>query len=65
MAIKVEVLETDRLFGDSPDTGRKTCLCSRCGELIEEEDVPIRIWPTVNGKVSHYEYRYHSECLET
>lgn len=61
----VEVKETDQLFGDSPDTGHPDCKCSRCGEVIKDRECPLRMWPTVDGEVTFYEYRYCEKCMTT
>jgi hypothetical protein len=58
-------LPTDKLFADSPDTGRPTCLCSRCGAQIQEGEMPIRLTTTNRkGKVTpaSKEYRYCEGC---
>lgn len=54
-----KILPTDRMFKDSPFPGWPECICSRCGNLIMENQVPIRCWPE-SGK---FEFRYHPECL--
>lgn len=46
-------------FNDSPDAGDPECLCSLCGKLIQEDDVPIRAWPE-SGK---REIRLHWDCF--
>ncbi len=53
------ILPTDQAFGDSPDAGLPDCLCSRCGLVIPETEVPVRAWPG-NGS---FEYRFHPACL--
>ncbi len=53
----IKILQTDTKFYDSPDAGDPACLCSRCGEAIEE--APIRAFP----ESGEYEYRYHPACL--
>lgn len=52
-------LDTDERFSMSPDAGLPECKCSRCGQLIGEEQVPIRVWPQ-DG--SDTEYRYCEGC---
>ena len=42
-------------FPDSPDPGDPACLCSLCGEVIEEDELPIRIFDTKENT----EYRLH------
>ena len=52
----------DRWFSDSPDAGDSSCLCSRCGKVIEEEDgPPIRIFDVDNDR----ERRYHPNCVSS
>lgn len=51
-------------FTDSPDAGMLSCLCSRCGKIIkqeEEEGPPIRLWPGTDGK-QEVEFRFHHKC---
>lgn len=46
------VLDTDKLFDTSPDTGHPECVCSRCGGRIMEMEAPIRMATTNDeGKV--------------
>jgi hypothetical protein len=60
MTLPFEILPTDRRFEDSPDDGTPECLCSRCGQVIEEKCSPaIRAWP----ERGNYEYRYHPHCV--
>ena len=60
-----------RSFDDSPDAGDPRCLCSYCGERIEDrpEDLdewqdddyhgqPIRMWNKQNR-----EWRFHPRCF--
>lgn len=54
----INIKETDHLFTGSPDAGDPDCCCSRCGKIITEDEVPIRM--LVDGR---YEYRYHASCL--
>jgi hypothetical protein len=59
----IDILETDQLFSDSPDTGHPDCKCSRCLKVIPEQQVPTRIWPTDDeGNVLNYEYRFCNKC---
>lgn len=51
---------TDTAFSDSPEAGEPSCLCSRCGLSIGEEEVPVRAWPD-DG--TNLEFRYHARCL--
>lgn len=62
---KLDVRHGDKLFSDSPMAGDLDCLCSRCGEIIQEEEVPIRMWTTnENGEVddNSQEYRFCEKC---
>lgn len=52
------VKPTDTKFFDSPDTGDQTCLCSRCGLPIAENEMALRAF--VQGE--NAEYRYHEAC---
>jgi hypothetical protein len=54
------IVETDKVFHDSPDVGEPTCVCSRCGRPIEEDVVPIRAWID-EGRGG--EYRFHPACV--
>lgn len=54
----IQNISTDKAFTDSSDTGDLNCLCSRCGKLIDENTIPIRIWTDNYQK----EYRYHPDC---
>lgn len=60
----MKVLDTDRLFMDSPDAGTPECICSRCGKQIgmheEDEVIPIRLFVNQGRKG---EYRYHPGCF--
>jgi hypothetical protein len=47
----------DSIFSNSPDTGHPECICSRCGNEIGEDEVPIRIWPSETR-----EYRFCENC---
>lgn len=63
---QLRVIPTDRPFRDSPDAGESSCLCSRCGRLIEETEMPIRFWqPDAHGnpKPDSVEWRYHPACI--
>lgn len=55
----IKILLTDTKFHDSPDVGDPACLCSRCGKVIGEDEMPIRLWPD-SGQ---YEYRFHPACV--
>ncbi len=47
----------DRAFLDSPEPGDAACLCSRCGERIDDE-VVLRVFLD-----NATERRYHLACL--
>ena len=55
----IKIMPADTRFIDSPDAGLPECRCSRCGKVIEEKEVPIRVWPGDK----HTEYRYHLQCI--
>lgn len=48
-------------FDLSPDAGDPSCLCSLCGELIGEEEMPIRAFDADKG----LEARFHIKCFGT
>lgn len=56
---KPGVIDRITWFRDSPDAGEPTCICSLCGKLIDEDDVPIRAWPEHDKR----EVRFHVECF--
>lgn len=47
-------------FETSPNAGDPDCICSYCGFVIPEDDVPTRLF-SQSGKL---EVRLHSECLQ-
>lgn len=48
-------------FNDSPDTGDPACVCSLCGKVIEEGEIPLRIFRPSNNT----ELRLHMRaCAE-
>jgi hypothetical protein len=53
------IRESDTVFEDSPDAGEPTCLCSRCGRVIGEDDMPVRAYEEGSGT----RRRYHPACL--
>lgn len=65
----MEILQTDKVFYNSPDAGDPDCLCSRCLKLITEEQVPVRSWPqsgnpdTIQDEAES-EYRYCDHCQQ-
>lgn len=48
-------------FTDSPDAGDPDCICSLCGKIIAEEEVPVRIWNPSKNPVK--EVRLHWDCF--
>lgn len=54
------IRSSDIKFFNSPSAGHPQCLCSRCGEIIERNEIPVRCWPP--NEVA--EYRYHPTCYE-
>lgn len=68
MIIQPDVLNirpTDKAFDKSPDAGDPDCVCSRCGNQIQEGEFPIRFFTTNNaGEVdeSSMEYRLCEYC---
>ena len=66
----ISIKSTDKVFQDSPDAGDPVCLCSRCLQVIAENDCPLRCWPE-KGEVGHdpkakggTEYRFCHSCCE-
>lgn len=55
--MELEILETDKHFTDSPDAGEATCFCSRCGNVITEDEVPLRLLSQTG-----LELRYCDNC---
>ncbi|RTL56252.1 MAG: hypothetical protein EKK37_17415 [Sphingobacteriales bacterium] len=56
---------TDKAFKTSPDAGHPDCLCSRCGNNINSEELPYRCFTINNdGHVDEQttEYRYCEAC---
>lgn len=47
-------------FVDSPNAGDPGCICSLCGEVIEEVDTPLRLF----RERDNYELRLHKGCAE-
>jgi hypothetical protein len=41
--MELKILDTDKFFHDSPNTGEPGCICSRCQRLIPEHEVPLRV----------------------
>ena len=40
----LEILETDQIFHDSPDSGHPDCICSRCHQPILSTQLAMRIF---------------------
>jgi ribosome modulation factor len=50
-------------FKDSPDTGDPDCICSYCGKVIAEEEMPLRCFRnTEDGRGE--ELRFHMDCAK-
>lgn len=60
MTIELKI-DPDQLawFDTSPDAGDPDCICSYCGFVITEDDVPIRFFRESNNT----EARLHIECF--
>lgn len=65
-----DILDTDKVFYDSPNTGDPACCCSRCGKPIPEDVPAVRAWPSEPGDQGYdpnatggTEFRYHPECV--
>jgi hypothetical protein len=40
-----------QFFTDSPDTGWPECVCSICNQMIQEDEMPLRLWPQSNPNI--------------
>jgi len=63
----MEIKHSDKLFSDSPYAGELECICSRCAEIIQDDEVPIRMWTqNEKGEVDEnsQEYRFCERCQE-
>jgi hypothetical protein len=49
---------TDKVFRDSPDAGTKECTCSRCSNVIQENESPLRMFSILDNT----EYRFCDQC---
>lgn len=58
----IEILETDKVFQDSPFEGQPSCICSRCNNHIAEKEGPIIRAFVDEGRGG--EYRYCRSCME-
>jgi hypothetical protein len=52
--------KTWRWFADSPDVGLPECICSWCGEVIERDQVPVRLTDLERD----LEARFHLTCYK-
>ena len=41
-------------FDDSPDTGHPDCICSYCGRVIGEDEVPVRMFKHAENKEARF-----------
>jgi hypothetical protein len=48
-------------FANSPDAGHPDCLCSLCSQLITLDDVPVRLFRSIDNT----EARFHLACFKT
>lgn len=55
----IEKRPTDEAYSDSPDVGLSNCTCSRCRNIIGENEVPLRAWDIVYD----LEWRYCESCM--
>jgi hypothetical protein len=55
--IKPGVADRLKWFQDSPDAGDPECICSWCGKVIEEDEMPLRLFRSDNR-----EARIHLSC---
>lgn len=62
MKIKHEYAHRIKWFKNSPSAGDPDCVCSLCGELIPEEDVPIRLWTEHHKPM--LEARFCDDCFK-
>lgn len=58
MTLHFRILETDVRFDGNELVGER--LCSRCGQSIDEEEVPLMAWP----RGGEWLLRYHLRCVE-
>lgn len=61
----MQITYSDLPFRNSPPAGDLDCTCSRCGEIIQSFEMPIRIYTTnelgyVDSK--SLEYRFCESC---
>jgi hypothetical protein len=58
--IKPELVLYLRWFVDSPNTGDPACICSFCFQVIQQDEVPLRIFSGSGNS----EVRLHPECAK-
>ncbi len=53
-------------FAESPDTGHPDCICSLCREVIDQEEMPLRLFARAENAdlESALEARFHMACAE-
>lgn len=62
----MKIIEQDTAFYNSPDSGMSECTCSRCGNIIQEDECPVRCWTTNDQDEvdeNSMEYRYCEKCM--
>jgi len=68
MAIELHIVLDDLAwFETSPDAGDPYCICSYCGFVIPEDDVPFRLFQKPNPQEpgsKMLEARLHNACLK-
>lgn len=76
----IKILDTDKLFKDSPNEGEPGCDCSRCHKQIKVNETPFRVavdkeilyskdkngkeHPFVTDIANGLEFRLCNSCLE-
>lgn len=79
--MELKILDTDRFFNDSPNTGEPGCICSRCHKQIKKKEVPLRVavdkeilytkdeggkdQPYMADTANGLEFRLCEKCTET
>ena len=57
---KDEMVHLLTWFKDSPDRGDPACICSLCGEIIDEDEMPLRAF----RESDNAELRLHMDCAK-
>jgi len=57
---KAEMVHLLTWFKDSPDRGDPACICSLCGEIIDEDEMPLRMFRDSDNT----ELRLHMDCAK-